>query len=132
MGIVLEVLMGFFRKIGIAGVLVIVFVLSGWITYDYFVIKHKESKIVKLEEKVVFLNHEIEKQNAAIAQNGRQFKVLQNVLSQADDKNDETTKTFIVYKKILIDRPIATTCDAAMKEIKESSKNNAELWNKAN
>ena len=123
MGIVLEVLMGFFRKIGIAGVLVIVFVLSGWITYDYFVIKHKESEIVKLEEKVVFLNHEIEKQNAAIAENGRQFKVLQNVLSQADDKNDETTKTFIVYKKILIDRPIATTCDAAMKEIKESSKN---------
>ena len=109
-----------YQKIGIAGCLVIA--LSGWIAIDHVRIKHDETTIVGL-------NADIKIQNTAIKKAGEQFKALQSTFQYAVDANDILTKDFDTYKQFFNDQPIATTCNAAIEEIRVQASKTAAIWN---
>lgn len=120
MSAIIDLLVAIYKKIGLVGVIILL--LLCLIGYGYMTIKHDEEKIVEL-------NTTIQLQNKSIEEAGKKKKELQDMLDKAADSNQVLIDQTEDLLRKLNAKPLATTCDGSMEEVKESARQNAEEWN---
>lgn len=109
-----------FKKLGIAGTIAVF--LFGLVAIQHEMIKEKDSKIATLQTK-------LDDQNAAIEKAGKEKTALQNQLNGAQDQNKILEQKIKQKVQDLQKKPVATTCEGAMSEIRSTMKDISSKWN---
>lgn len=130
--IAFEFLKSFFSKIGITGILLLS--LSAICGIQYYMIGSKNEKIVKqkvyFDEAIKSLKDGIKEQNKAVETESQVKKEIQKSLDETVKSNLILRQKFLKASDDLKKKPIATTCDGSIDEIRISAKQNADDWNK--
>lgn len=118
--VIKKFLVDLFQKLGIAGTIAVF--LFGLVAIQHEEIKLKTEKIAKLELSV-------KEQNDATEKAGKARDALQAQLKGAQDLNKIITKQYEDQRKKISQKPIATTCEGAMTEIRSTMKDVSQKWN---
>ena len=117
-----------FEKLGITGTIIVVLLIVCGIEYN--MINNRNVTIKAQETTIVTLSNDIKLQNASIEASGKKYDELKVQLTTAQKTNLELAVAFGIIRENLNRVPIATTCDGAMNEVRQSAKDSATQWNK--
>jgi hypothetical protein len=95
-----------------------------------FYISHLKTTVLEQQVTIVTLTSKIDIQNSSIANAGKDRDNLQALVNKSIDANKKAGARFDSWKKLLEGRPVASTCDEALINVKNTSKQIAEDWNK--
>ena len=116
----IEIIKLILNRLGITGCLILI--LLSVIGFDQYRVQDEKAQIITLQG-------QIKTQNTAITAMGIQRDDLLLKIKNAAIQNSNLTSEFDAFKDKINRQPIATTCDGAMDEVKESAKKNADIWN---
>lgn len=132
----MELILGFFKMLGVEGTVILVLTLSLGVSGWY--IKHQrglldELRVAQASYKDINekLADRLEKQNSDLKAGEDKYKEAQTKLNVAQGVNVALTKEYANLRKEWQNRPLPTTCEGAVLELKNTISPAAAKWNQS-
>ena len=127
LGVFSDIFKKIYEKIGITGIIILILIALGG--YQYKVIGNKNKVIDTDTITINTLKGDIALQNKAIDTAKKEYEKLQGLVDSAKEENKKVKTQYTDLQDFLKNQPIATTCKAAIDEVRTSAKENSLRWN---